>query len=198
MSSGSGFSRSFRVFFSLSLFVAWPISCSWLHIRPGTRWAKKEDRALPCTWEPAAPPVASRCPACHPLLQAPGCCGPALLLEPRRVCLREHCTLRGCLADPPGSVSRLSSGDEGQGTPSATISQEERDPGSQRSADTSSCSQGSGVNSEGLALPTLASHVAETLMNDTKVPERGRGKTRCQVPACAEQLKCRVSLILAD
>ena len=51
---------------------------------------------------------------------------------------------------------------------------------------------------EGLALPMLVSHVAETLMNDTKVPERGQGKTRCQVPACTEQLKCHISLTLAN
>lgn len=44
----------------------------------------------------------------------------------------------------------------------------------------------------------LVSHVAETLMNDTKVPERGQGKTRCQVPACTEQLKCHISLTLAN
>lgn len=115
LSSGPGFSHGFRVFFSLSLFVVWLISCSWLHVRPGTPWAEKEDRALPCTWESAAPQVASRCPAHHPLPQAPGCCDPALLLEPRRVGLEEHRPLRGRLADPPGAGSCLSSGDEGQG-----------------------------------------------------------------------------------
>ena len=77
--------------------------------------AEKGDRALPCAWESAAPRVASRCPAHHTLPQAPGCCDPALLLEPRRVCLGEHRTLRGHLAEPPGAASRLSSGDEGQG-----------------------------------------------------------------------------------
>ena len=37
------------------------------------------------------------------------------------------------------------------------------------------------MSSEGPALPTLASHVAETLMNGAKVPERGRGRqhARC-------------------